>query len=213
MKNIPKILLITTAVIYSAVFYAFPILSAKNQMQNIFQDTSLVSEHNVGIVFGAGIKPDNTPTDMLNDRLKVAADLYHKGKIKSILVSGDNTTKTYSEPDVMQETLVETYNIPESVIYKDYAGRRTYDTCIRANKLWGIEHAILITQGYHLPRALITCNNLKIEAKGVSATLQPYVFSTKYKIREILAIYKAYIDIYILKPSYIGGEFQIDLDN
>ena len=98
------------------------------------------------------------------------------------------------------------------MFFADYAGRRTFDTCIRAKTLWGIDHAILISQGYHLPRALWTCETLGIESMGLSATLQPYVKEFIFKLREIGAIYKAFFDLYLVTPDYLRGTFIRDLD-
>ncbi|MBI4435149.1 YdcF family protein [Candidatus Uhrbacteria bacterium] len=166
----------------------------------------------VAIVFGAGLAVNNTPSDALMDRLTVASQLFDQGLVDRLLVSGDNRTQDYNEPDVMKQTLINDFGLPAEVIFTDYAGRRTYDTCRRAHELWGIDTAILVTQGYHLPRALWTCGAMGIEGTGVSATLQPYVKNLLFKTRELGAIYKAFIDLYILEPEFVGGEFIHDLD-
>lgn len=166
----------------------------------------------VGIVFGAGLTRKNTPSDALMDRLTIASELFHADLIERILVSGDNHTQEYNEPEVMKQALIETFKIPEDKIFADYAGRRTYDTCRRAHDLWGVDHAILISQGYHLPRAIWTCEKIGIESSGLSATLQPYLKENSFKIREVGAIYKAFIDVYLIEPSYIEGEFIQDID-
>lgn len=166
----------------------------------------------VGIVFGAGLTRQNTPSDALMDRLTIASELFLADRIERILVSGDNHTQEYNEPEVMKQTLIDTFGIPEEAIFADYAGRRTYDTCRRAHDLWGIDQAILISQGYHLPRAIWTCEALGIESTGLSATLQPYLKEIPFKIREVGAIYKAFIDLYLIEPPYIEGEFIQDLD-
>jgi len=146
------------------------------------------------------------------DRLTIASELFLTDRIERILVSGDNHTQEYNEPEVMKQTLIDTFGIPEEAIFADYAGRRTYDTCRRAHDLWGIDQAILISQGYHLPRAIWTCESLGIESTGLSATLQPYLKEIPFKIREVGAIYKAFIDLYLIEPPYIEGEFIQDLD-
>lgn len=194
-----------------ACLILFPAMVVKYASDKIISIED-VSETNVAIVFGAGIRSNDTPSDMLSDRLNVAAKLYESGSVKRILVSGDNSVEGYSEPDVMKDTLMDEYGIPEEVIFADYAGRRTYDTCARAHDLWGVDNAVLVTQGYHLPRAVFTCENLGVESIGVSASLRPYVFESKYKAREFLAIDKAALDIFILHPKYIGGKFLEDID-
>lgn len=204
----------TKFVIVASLFLIFlsPLLIIQNKKKQIYSDVSRIESSNVAIVFGAGLTKNNTPSDVLSDRLKIASNLYHAGLVKKILVSGDNSFENYSEPDAMFNTLVNSYNIPAENIGVDYAGRRTYDTCIRAHKLWGIENAILVSQDYHLPRAIWTCEKLGITSQGFSSSLQPYIYESQYKQREILAKYKAFFDIYIWHPKYIGGDFIKDLD-
>ena len=112
----------------------------------------------------------------------------------------------------MKTALIDVLNVPSDVVRVDYAGRRTYDTCIRAHELWGVDRAILVSQDFHLPRAIWTCRRLGIESVGVSASLQPYILGSWYRTRERLARYKAFIDVYLWRPDYIGGAFIEDLD-
>ncbi len=189
-----------------------PLLSVRSQKKHVFTSVDAVDSATVGLVFGAGLVNSSHPSDVLRDRLITASELFNNGKISTILVSGDNRTEQYSEPEVMRNTLIEEYGIPENVIYQDFGGRRTYDSCKRAHDLFGVERAILISQEYHLPRAVWTCRRLGIESKGVSATRQPYVKDPYYKKREIVAIYKAFFDIYINSPIVLGGAPMSDLD-
>lgn len=171
----------------------------------IYTTLDEVQPTEVAIVFGAGVKDDGTPSDALKDRLIVAAELYNAGKIEKILVSGDNSTETYNEPDTMSAYLIE-LGVPTENISEDYAGRRTYDTCIRAKNIWGINEALLITQDFHLPRALFTCEAVGIESFGISASLQPYVLEDYYRFREWFATIEAILDVYLIKPDYVSGE-------
>ncbi len=176
-------------------------------------DVEALSATNVVIVFGAGLTANSTrPSDMLHDRLQTAAEVYHAGKARIILVSGDNRFENYNEPEVMRETLIEEYDVPREDIYADYAGRRTYDTCARAHELWGVRRAILVTQNFHLPRALMTCSTLGIESRGVSASLRPYMLMQRNNLREALAQLKAYFDLYIWSPDYLGGPQEARID-
>ncbi|MFA7685887.1 MAG: ElyC/SanA/YdcF family protein [Candidatus Gracilibacteria bacterium] len=198
--------LLIAIIIGIVVMYIFliPILIFKFNKSDIFYKTSDIEKlYDVGIVFGAGIKQNGEPSDVLKDRLKTANNLYRDNKIVKILVSGDNRFENYNEPEVMKNYLVNNLGIEEKNIIVDYAGRRTYDTCIRARKTWGIENAILITQEYHLPRALFTCKTLGIESIGFSATLQPYVKDAWFNLREFAALHKAFLDVYVLHPDYI----------
>ncbi len=192
-------------------FLILPIRIVQSGRKQVFQDLESVGNYEVGIVFGAGVKEDGQPHDMLRDRLIVAADLYNDGKIKKILVSGDNRFENYNEPQAMYDYLIEEFGIPDEDIYRDYAGRRSYDTCARAKEIFGVEKALLITQGYHLPRTIYTCEKLGIESEGISGTLEPYIGEEYYKLREIAAIYKAWFDVNIWSPVYVGGEVEEDL--
>lgn len=120
-------------------------------------DVEQTPVRDVAIVFGAAVLPDGTPSNYLRGRLDVAADLYDRGAVKAILVSGDNSTQYYNEPDNMKRYLVETRGIPTAKVVTDYAGFDTYDTCVRARKIFGVTSATLVTQDYHLPRAVATC--------------------------------------------------------
>jgi SanA protein len=122
-------------------------------------DTNNTPAFTIAIVFGAGLRHDGTPTPILKDRVATAANLYFQGKVQKILMSGDNRFADYNEPGSMLAYAVE-LGVPEADIVLDYAGRRTYDTCYRAKKIFGVDNAILVTQRFHLPRAIFTCNML-----------------------------------------------------
>jgi vancomycin permeability regulator SanA len=194
------------------VLLALPPLSMRREAAGVYADVAAVPAQSVGIVFGAGLKKDGSPSDVLRDRLKTAAMLYHAGQVRSLLVSGDNRFASYSEPDVMKKTLVTELGVPAEVVYADYAGRRTYDTCVRAHDLWGVRRAVLVTQAFHLPRALWTCRRLGIEGVGASASLQPYVRDRWFAFREFLAAYQAFIDVYMWEPGYVKGTMEADLE-
>ena len=142
----------------------------------------------VAIVFGAGLNYDGTPTAVLRDRVSTAADLYFDGKVQKLLMTGDNRFLDYNEPGGMYEYAVE-LGVPEEDIVLDYGGRRTYDSCYRASAIFGVTDAILVTQRYHLPRALFLCNHLNIQSTGVVAEKLPYPRRSLliWKAREIAA--------------------------
>ena len=127
----------------------------------------------VAIVFGAGLRRDGTPTAILRDRVETAATLYFDGKVEKILMSGDNRFDYYNEPVSMQQYAI-SLGVPADAIAMDYAGRRTYDTCYRAKAIFGVEDALLVSQEFHLPRALFLCNMLGMEAAGVEANQRRY---------------------------------------
>jgi SanA protein len=159
------------------------------------------------IVFGAGLQRDGTPSPVLKDRVATAFRLYQAGKVEKLLMSGDNRFVYYNEPAAMQAYALE-LGVPEADIVLDFAGRRTYDTCYRAKEIFGLDTAILVTQKYHLPRALFTCRQLGINATGVKADLREYhprsfLFWT---IREIPATAVALWQVWVSHPLPVLGD-------
>lgn len=166
-----------------------------------------VPEAPVALVLGAGLNRDGTPGVVLRDRVETATVLYFSGKVDKLLMSGDNTSQFYNEPGAMQAYAL-SLGVPEEDIVLDYAGRRTYDSCYRARAIFGVEKLIVVTQAFHLPRALFLCNAFEIEASGVSAddanyNRRGYIF---WWTREILASSVAFWDVYITQPAPILGQ-------
>lgn len=161
----------------------------------------------VAIVFGAGLWRDGSPTPILRDRVVIAANLYFAGKVEKILMSGDNRFIDYNEPAAMLNYALE-LGVPGDAIILDYAGRRTYDTCFRARDIFGLQEVILVTQGFHLPRALYTCGIMGLESTGVPAGHNQYSNRLRFfwQIRETLATLVALIDLHITNPLPVLGE-------
>jgi SanA protein len=166
-----------------------------------------VPPRRVAIVFGAGLWRDGTPTPVLRDRVETAANLYFGGKVEKLLMSGDNRFVDYNEPEAMRQHAL-SLGVPDDAIVLDYAGRRTYDTCYRARDIFGVQSAILVTQGFHLPRALFLCNMLGVEGIGVPADIQYYrkISRAIWGFREVLATLDAINDIYYKKPLPVLGD-------
>ena len=120
----------------------------------------------VAIVLGAAVHADGQPSPWLAHRLDVAADLYTSGRVEAILVSGDNRRAGYDEPTVMRRYLL-SQGIPDQAVAVDYAGFDTYDTCVRARRIFGIERALLVTQDFHEPRAVAICRTVGVSVDGV----------------------------------------------
>ena len=160
----------------------------------------------VAIVFGAGLRRDGTPTAILRDRIETGAKLYLDGKVEKLLMSGDKSFENYNEPKAMRQYAL-SLGVPSENIVLDYAGRRTYDTCFRAKAIFGVESALLVTQKFHMPRALFLCNALGITASGVEANNRNYWRGSLviWNFREQLATVAAFLDIYVDKPSPILG--------
>lgn len=166
-----------------------------------------VPPRRVAIVFGAGLWRDGTPTPVLRDRVQTAANLYFAGKVEKLLMSGDNRFVNYNEPESMRQYAL-SLGVPDEDIVLDYAGRRTYDTCYRARDIFGLRSAILVTQGFHLPRAIYLCNMLGVEGVGVPADIQYYrkISRAVWNIREVLATLDAVNDIMYKKPIPVLGD-------
>jgi SanA protein len=161
----------------------------------------------VAIVFGAGLTRDGQPTLILKDRVQTAAQLYFSGKVQKLLMSGDNRFVNYNEPEAMRQYAL-SLGVPNDVMVLDYAGRRTYDTCYRAKAIFGIDSALLVTQQFHLPRALFLCSMLGIQAVGVDANNYRYWPPDMliWNIREQLATVGAFWDVYVEKPLPVLGK-------
>ena len=157
------------------------------------------------IVFGAGLTSTGGPTTVLKDRVKTAVNLYQTGKVEKVLMSGDNRFINYNEPGAMKAYALE-LGMPEEDIILDYAGRRTYDTCYRAKEIFQLDEAILVTQQFHLSRALYTCNSLGLGSIGVSADLRYYRDESYWSIREIPASLIAFYQVHITKPEPVLGD-------
>lgn len=161
----------------------------------------------VAIVFGARVYPDGRLSAMLQDRVERAVQMYHAGKVQKLLLSGDNRFADYNEPGRMMAYAL-SRNVPAEDIQLDHAGRRTYDTCYRAREIFQLRSAILVTQEFHLPRALFTCRNLGLDAVGVSADLRPYHRrSIRWsEMREVPAAIVALFDIIRRQPAPVLGD-------
>jgi SanA protein len=161
----------------------------------------------LAIVFGAGLRRDGTPTAILRDRVDTAASLYFNGKVEKLLMSGDNSVLEYNEPEAMRQYAI-SLGVPNEVIALDYAGRRTYDTCYRAKAIFEVDNVLLVTQKFHLPRALFLCNALGLEALGVEANNRQFrgVSLLIWNTRELLATVGAFLDVYVSNPQPILGE-------
>ena len=157
------------------------------------------------IVFGAGLTASGAPTTVLKDRVATAVRLYQSGKVEKVLMSGDNRFLNYNEPGAMKSYALE-LGMPEEDIVLDYAGRRTYDTCFRAGEIFQLDHAILVTQKFHLARALYTCSTLGVESFGVEADLRTYRDENFWKVREVMASLVAFVQVHLTLPEPVLGD-------
>lgn len=175
----------------------------------IFTDVADTPSEPVALVFGGGIYADGTLSPMLQDRVDTAVQLYRAGKVRKLLMSGDNRFLEYDEPGRMYDYAV-VQGVPGKDIVRDYAGRRTYDTCYRASAIFGVQRAILVTQRYHLYRAMYTCDSLGLEVEGLAADRRPYGNEPYYWLRDAAATLAAWFDVTILRPEPVLGD-KIDI--
>jgi vancomycin permeability regulator SanA len=161
----------------------------------------------VALVLGARVNPDGTPSPFLAARLDLAQRLYVTGKVKVILVSGDNMAPEYNEPDAMRAYLVRA-GVPTDRVVSDYAGFDTYDSCARARRIFGVSDVIVVTQGYHLPRAVATCRRLGLSARGVGdETSRRYTRAWRTgAVRDQLACVKTVVDLAAHRDPILGRQ-------
>jgi SanA protein len=147
------------------------------------------------IVFGAGLRRDGTPTLVLADRVAAAARLYHEGRVQSLFLSGSARGQANDEAEAMRRLAVELGVDPQDILV-DKQGTRTLETCLRARQAFGIRSALLVTQRFHLPRALVLCEAMGIEADGVQADLSRYSTRSRWlwELRELPASLVAMLD-------------------
>lgn len=164
-----------------------------------------VSAAPVALVLGAGVSSDGRPSPFLQARLDLAAELYRRGLAKVLLVSGDNSTHDYDEPSVMRDYLVAA-GIPAGHIVPDFAGRDTYDSCARAKRVFGVDRLLLVSQSYHLPRALAICQALGLDAVGVGDDSMARYESVwrNGRLREYPANVKAVWDVASRRDPILG---------
>lgn len=152
------------------------------------------------IVLGASIKPDGTPSDALQDRLNTGISLFHKNLAPILFLTGDDGRYHVNEIQAMKKYVLD-HGVPQTSIMTDGQGYRTYESCSRAVSIYNIKQAILVTQNFHLPRALYLCNKLGMDAVGTSADLHTYIRFVYFTTRDWLASFEAWVDVNVRKPS------------
>jgi vancomycin permeability regulator SanA len=157
----------------------------------------------VAIVFGAGLRWDGEPTAVLADRVTTAVRLWEEGRVDSLLMSGTHHG-TYNEPAAMAG-MARALGVPSNSILLDGQGTRTIETCRRARSELGLEAALLVSQAYHLPRAMAICDAFGIEVSAVAADLRPYRAHRLWALREIPATFVALLEAH-LGPAAIPVE-------
>ncbi len=208
-KNILKfgiiVIVILIVLVFGINFYV--VASTKKQILKENEYSKLLDMDCI-VILGAGIWGDK-PSPMLEDRLLEGIKLYHNKVSDKIIVSGDHGRKEYDEVNIMKDYLIEK-GIPSENIFMDHAGFSTYESIYRAKEIFQVKKMIIVTQKYHLYRALYIAKRLGIEAYGVGSDPRKYVGATNREIREILARDKDFIKcIFKPQPTYLGDTIAI----
>ena len=159
----------------------------------------------VAVVFGASVFGNGELSPVLEDRVNTAIELYRNQQIDRILVSGDNRHPSYNEPKAMMDYLI-SHAVDRKDVIVDYAGRSSYETCLRAKSVFGLQRAVLVTQSFHLPRALYLANELGLDAVGVPGDIKLKNEVGYQGLREWAAEIKAYFDLHVSPPAAMTGE-------
>ncbi|MDD2234278.1 MAG: ElyC/SanA/YdcF family protein [Desulfitobacteriaceae bacterium] len=163
------------------------------------------------LVLGAYVFPDGTTSSMLNDRLSQGYELYKTGKAPKILVSGDHGQKDYDEVNAMKSFLKDR-GVPGQDVFMDHAGFSTYESVYRARDVFKVQRVIIVTQEYHLMRAVFLAREMGLEAYGIASDKHDYGQAMKfYKVREIAARNKDFIWAKIIKPepTFLGDAIPV----
>lgn len=203
-----SLILLSIVGILTVNFYV--ILSTKDRIISI-EEAKKLNDIDCILVLGAGVYGDK-PRPMLEDRILTGIELYNNGVSQKIVMSGDHGREDYDEVNVMKNYAVET-GINSSDIFMDHAGFSTYDSVYRLKEIFEVDKVVIVTQEYHLYRALYIAKELGIDAYGVSSNLREYPGQFKREVREILARDKDLVKV-MFRPSstYIGETIPVTGD-
>lgn len=207
MSKIKKIVLILSVILLVLVLVVLGIngyikSSTKNQIISV-EESSNLEDIDCIIILGAGIWGDK-PSPMLEDRLLQGIELYNNNVSTKIIMSGDHGREEYDEVNIMKEFAIEK-GVPSENIFMDHAGFSTYESIYRAKEIFEADKIVIVTQKYHLYRALHIANSLGIEAYGVGADPRQYVGAMYRELREILARNKDFVKcLFKPEPTYLG---------
>lgn len=169
------------------------------------QTVAQVEPRDVALVLGAQVYPSGRPSPYLAGRLDRAAELFRAGTVKVILVSGDNGETHYDEPTAMRNYLIDA-GIPADKVVADFAGFDTYDSCVRADRIFGVRKLVVVSQSYHVPRAVATCRLVGVDAVGVGDESVAKDRTWWYgRLRELGANIKMVADVVISRTPTLGA--------
>ena len=204
-KIVKIILIIVVSILCVSIVFVFAIntyvkLSSKSQ---IVYDYSNINSVDCILVLGAGIT-GNKPSPMLEERLLKGIELYEAGVAPKLIMSGDHSREDHDEVNVMKQYAIEK-GVPSEDIFMDHAGLSTYESIYRAKEIFQSKKIVIVTQEYHLYRALYIARQLGIDAVGVATEHHSYPGDTAREVREILARNKDFVQcVFKPKPTYLG---------
>ena len=182
------------------------------EAQILASDAAVTGEWDCVLVLGAGVRPDGSPSDMLYDRVRTGLDLYHGGAVPKLLMSGDHGRSEYDEVGCMLGLALED-GVAAADVFLDHAGFSTYESLVRAKEVFGAESLVIVTQKYHLHRALYIAEALGMDAVGVSADRRRYAGQFMRDIREIIARGKDVLSVWFgAEPAYLGDTVDLSGD-
>lgn len=209
MKMIIKLVIVLLIGI-GLIFLSNVIVSYASK-NKLYSDASKIPANRIGLLLGTGKFVKSGRINLYYKyRLDATVELYKKGKIEFVLISGDNSRKDYNEPETFRDDLIAA-GIPEDKIYLDYAGFRTLDSVVRAKEIFGQNQFTIISQKFHNERALFISKNKTIEAIAFNAKDVSRRYGLKVKIREVFARTKMVIDLYLIgkQPKFLGEKIEI----
>jgi SanA protein len=200
LKMLCVLALVTIAVITGINIYINRVSS-----NSLFTKVSELPSAYTALVLGAHVSKEGVPSSFLHDRLETAWLLYQQKKVKRLLLSGDHGTIGYDEVNNMRNYLLEK-GVDTRDIFLDHAGFDTYNSIVRARDIFGVNEMIVVSQEFHLPRALYIANGKKVKAYGIVADQSDYGSLRYLKFRERIACLKAFIEVLINKEPKFRGE-------
>ncbi len=208
-KNFKFITIIALLLVVSTMILAYS--SIQNATNNsVYDDVNFIPANRVGLLLGTSkLLSNGKPNQYFTNRIDATVRLINAGKIKFVVISGDNRRKDYNEPQDMKDALMNR-GLPENRIFLDYAGFRTYDSVYRINAIFGQNSFTIISQEFHNRRALYIAQSLKLSAVGYNAKDVSKYFGFKTKVRETFSRVKMFIDLaFGKKPKFLGEKIKI----
>ncbi|WP_143317290.1 ElyC/SanA/YdcF family protein [Clostridium sp. HBUAS56017] len=207
-KVIIALLVLTSVAVIAGIFIVSKV--QKDGAARIVSLEDIPKDVDAIIVLGAGVKADGSPCDMLVDRLKTSIEVYKESNNSKLLLSGDHSRQNYNEVGTMKKFVQDNIKINDSKIFLDHAGFSTYESMYRAKEIFKVKKAIIVTNEYHLPRALYVAKSLGIDAYGVKSDIRNYKGIEVYRQREKLAQLKDFFYALIKpEPTFLGEEIPV----